>query len=173
MAKVTIFGSGTCQQNSLYYKEAQKIGEHLAKAGLTLVTGGYKGIMEAVFKGAKDYPVEKIAVINKSKNARENEFASKIIYVENYLKRLEKLIELGDAYIVLPGATGTLLELAAVWALKERNEFNKPIVTVGEQWNEIVQNMAFYSEKIIEQVDLVETFEESDLAIKRILEYLT
>lgn len=172
MAKVTVFGSGTCQIDGWGYKEAQKIGTKLGEAGLDLVTGGYKGIMEAVFKGAKDFPVEKIAIIDGSKSLQANEFATKVIHAENYLDRLSKLIDMGDGYIVLPGATGTLLELAAVWALKERNDFDKPIITVGEQWNEIVQNMAFYSEKILEEVDMVECFDDANSAINRILEYL-
>lgn len=172
MTKVTVFGSGTCNENSWTYKEAQKIGAKLAQAGFNLVTGGYKGIMEAVFKGAKDYPVDKIAVIDSSKDLQANQFATYIIKAQNYLDRLSKLIQLGDGYIILPGATGTLLELAAVWALKERDKFSKPIITIGEQWNEIVQNMAFYSEKIIDEVDMIECLEDSHSAVNKIIQYL-
>jgi len=57
-----------------------------------------------------------------------------------------KLLELGDAFVIYP-ANGNSLEFAAVWALKERGLFmEKPLVCIGEQWNKY-SDYGFYSEQ--------------------------
>ncbi|MHC4104192.1 MAG: LOG family protein, partial [Planctomycetota bacterium] len=59
-------------------------------------------------------------------------------------ERLDKLIELGQAYVVLPGGTGTLLELAKVWELKNKGFLppDKPIILVGRFWKPLVDLVA-------------------------------
>jgi predicted Rossmann-fold nucleotide-binding protein len=54
------------------------------------------------------------------------------------------LIKLGQGYVVLPGGTGTLLELAKVWELKNKGflETDKPIILVGEFWRPLVELVA-------------------------------
>ena len=55
-------------------------------------------------------------------------------------ERLNKLVELGNGYVVLDGATGTLLELACIWELKNKgfNSTDKPIIIVGQFWKGLV-----------------------------------
>jgi len=50
------------------------------------------------------------------------------------------LVELGRAYVVLPGGTGTLLELAKVWELKNKGflKTDRPIILVGGFWKSLV-----------------------------------
>jgi predicted Rossmann-fold nucleotide-binding protein len=53
-----------------------------------------------------------------------------------------KLIELGDAYVVLRGGTGTLLELAAVWELMNKRMLrSRPVVVVGKFWDSTVETV--------------------------------
>jgi predicted Rossmann-fold nucleotide-binding protein len=53
-----------------------------------------------------------------------------------------KLVDLGDAYIVLKGGTGTLLEFAAVWEfINKRLLREKPIVLIGDFWNGVVETL--------------------------------
>jgi predicted Rossmann-fold nucleotide-binding protein len=40
---------------------------------------------------------------------------TKEIVCDTLFERIDKLIEIGDGFVVLQGGTGTLLELAAVW----------------------------------------------------------
>jgi predicted Rossmann-fold nucleotide-binding protein len=51
---------------------------------------------------------------------------------------------LGQAYVVLPGGTGTLLELAKVWELKNKGflKTDKPIILLGEYWKPLVELVA-------------------------------
>jgi len=53
-------------------------------------------------------------------------------------------VKLGQAYIVLPGGTGTLLELAKVWELKNKGflKADKPIILLGGFWKPLIELIA-------------------------------
>jgi predicted Rossmann-fold nucleotide-binding protein len=53
-----------------------------------------------------------------------------------------KLVELGDAYVVLKGGTGTLLELACVWEFVNKGIVpKKPIIILGSFWQPVVETL--------------------------------
>lgn len=172
MAVVCIFGSGGCLPGSFEYDSALLLGEKLAQQGYDIATGAYAGVMEAALKGAKDFNVRRIGVTTDFyHNRKPNPFVTEVVNTNTYLERMEKLIELGDAYIVLPGGTGTLLELSAVWSLKNRNIINdKPLITLGEQWHELIQTMSFFSEEVIDNIELVKTTQTVRSVVDHILE---
>jgi uncharacterized protein (TIGR00730 family) len=142
MPVISIFGSGKATPKSSVYKIAKKAGYILAKNGFDLVTGGYYGVMEAVFIGAKKLDVRRIAVTTKFfADKKSNDFATEIIETETYSERLLKLMEIADAYLVLPGGLGTLLEFSYLYAFKERGIINKPLICYGKQWKKILNNI--------------------------------
>ncbi|GEM_PF-4789046 len=51
---VTVFGSARFPQGHRYYELARQVGQELAAAGFTTMTGGGPGIMEAANRGAKE-----------------------------------------------------------------------------------------------------------------------
>ena len=51
---VTVFGSARLDEASPYYAMARSVGSRLARLGLTVMTGGGPGIMEAANRGAKE-----------------------------------------------------------------------------------------------------------------------
>ena len=52
------------------------------------------------------------------------------------------LLEAGDAYIFLPGGTGTLVELAAAWEmLNKRLTRSRPAIVLGEFWTPILDTV--------------------------------
>jgi hypothetical protein len=51
---VTIFGGSKCSHQSDEYREALDLGSRLAKAGFTICTGGYLGVMEGASRGARE-----------------------------------------------------------------------------------------------------------------------
>ncbi len=174
MAIVTVFGCGNCAANSKDYEIAYNLGVALGKHNLGVATGAYGGIMEAVSKGASESKVPVIGVSTEFyKNVVPNNYINQEINTKTYLERTEKLLEIGDSYIVLPGNAGTLLEFSAVWALKEKGFFSdKTIVAIGEQWQEIKQTMAFYSETVVDSYDLVSNVNDWELAVKLVVAHL-
>lgn len=135
---IVFFGEGNCPENSELYKDAEFAGRLVASRGINVITGGYAGVMDACLKGANPFAVERIAVVAKTYRKPISPFATKIIEVENYLERLQKLIDLGDAFVIFQGGTGTLLELTTLWALAERNLHSKPVFCIGSFWEKII-----------------------------------
>jgi len=161
---VAIFGNANASPNSYEWDVALKLGEELSNRGYNVVTGGYFGVMEAAYINAKDN-IEKIGVI--LKDTQPNQYVNKVIVVDDYISRLLKLVEIADIYIVLPGGTGTLLEFSMVWALKERNLLgDKKIIVMGEEWYELIDMMAFYNEKVLDNLNIINKAENVEDVIK-------
>ena len=142
---ITIFGTGRAKSGDSAYILAYKMGKVLAQAGFTIVNGGYGGTMEAAAKGAAEAGGKIIGVTCSAfKSSIANEYISRTIVTGSLDERLDTLIKLGQAYVVLPGGTGTLLELAKVWELKNKGflELDKPIILVGGFWKPLVDLVA-------------------------------
>jgi hypothetical protein len=145
-----VFGSSRPVPDDPEYRLAHDVGRELAAAGFVVCNGGYGGMMEASARGAKEAPsspVEPgrrtIGVIASAFAGRSaNRWIDRVIVVDSMVDRLLKLISLGDAYVVLKGGTGTLLEFAAVWEfMNKRVMQEKPIVIVGPFWDGVVKTL--------------------------------
>ena len=141
---ITIFGSGKAGMGDSAFKLAEKVGGLLAGAGFAIANGGYGGTMLAAAKGAARAGGTIIGVTCSAFKGAANEYISRQITTESLDERLDTLLELGRAYVVLPGGTGTLLELAKVWELKNKGflEADKPIILVGGFWKPLVELVA-------------------------------
>src|SRR6185437_6544575 len=66
--------------------------------------------------------------------------ADKIYKKSNYIERTKKLLELGDAYIIFNGGTGTISEFGMAWGLA-RLYFghHKPLILYGYFWHYIIE----------------------------------
>ncbi|MHC4084755.1 MAG: LOG family protein [Planctomycetota bacterium] len=134
---ITIFGTGRARLGDDAYNLAYKTGKLLARAGFTIANGGYGGTMFAAAKGAAEASGQIIGVTCSAfKASTANEYISREIVTNSLDERLDKLLKIGHAYVILPGGTGTLLELAKVWELKNKGfpETDKPIILVGGFW---------------------------------------
>lgn len=142
---ITIFGTGRAGQGDSAYMLAEELGRGLAEAGFAIANGGYGGTMLAAAKGAAEAGGTVIGVTCSAfKNSKPNPYVTRNIVTESLDRRLDTLIELGEAYVVLPGGTGTLLELAKVWELKNKGflDAGKPIILVGDFWKPLVNLVA-------------------------------
>ncbi len=139
---VAVFGSATPQPGSEEYNNAYAVGKALALAGFEICNGGYGGTMEASAKGAKDSGGATNGVTASVFKGTANRWIDKEIREQSHIDRLMKLVSFGDAYVILPGGTGTLLELAAVWELMNKGMLQqKPTIIVGSFWESIVKTM--------------------------------
>lgn len=138
---VTIFGTSKAVPGDPIYESAYTLGKLLARAGFAIANGGYGGTMFAAAKGAVEAGGKTIGVTCSAFSPSPNEYITHQVNTVSLDERLDKLIELGDAYVVLAGGTGTLLELAKVWELKNKGFFKaqKPIILVGEFWQPLIK----------------------------------
>ncbi len=137
---ITIFGTGRAKPGDTAYELAYETGKVLAGAGFVIANGGYGGTMLAAAKGAAEAGGEVIGVTCLAFKAAANEYITREVVTESLEERLDTLIKSADGYVVLPGGTGTLLELALVWELKNKGFLNKdkPIILVGGFWEPLV-----------------------------------
>ena len=142
---ITIFGSGKAKPGDAVYELAYSIGTILAQAGFGIANGGYAGVMEASAAGAAKAGGQVTGITCRAFNSgMANEYITKEIVTETLDQRIDTLIKAGDAFVVLPGGTGTLLELAKVWELKNKGFLNsdKPVILVGDFWRPLIELVA-------------------------------
>ena len=139
---ITVFGSAQGVSGDEGYAEAEHLGSTLAQAGFTLCNGGYGGTMEASAKGALGSGGATIGVTISPFRILPNPWITKTVPMPSLIERLQKLVDLGDGYVVLRGGTGTLLELALVWELLTKQLMPaKPVVCLGTFWIPLVSMM--------------------------------
>jgi len=146
LTAVTVFGGSRVAPDSHEYLAAQELGRALAQRGLTVVTGGYNGVMEAVSRGAKELGGHVIGVtvdlIARNFERVPNAYLDQEVKTAALLERIDKMVELGAGYVVLPGGAGTLAELGIVWNLALLGGLHrKPLVVVGDGWRTVLQTM--------------------------------
>ncbi|MBD3409758.1 MAG: LOG family protein [Ignavibacteriales bacterium] len=135
MRTVTVFGSSAPKPGEPEYEAAVGLGAALGAAGVGTCTGGYGGVMEAVSKGAREAGAEATGVTIVGGWGEANRYLTRVLERGTLFARIETLIGEGDAYVALPGGTGTLLELTAVWEYVNKGFLDpKPIVAVGDMW---------------------------------------
>ena len=139
---VTVFGSSRPVEGDEEYLLASALGKNLAQAGFTVCNGGYGGTMEASARGAKEAGGSTIGVTVGVFKRGANRWIDQELRLPDLTQRLVKLAELGNAYIILKGGTGTLLELAYVWEFINKGLMHeKPIVVVGKFWSGVIETL--------------------------------
>ena len=142
---VSIFGTSRAKEGDPVYIQAENIGRQLAKESFVIANGGYGGTMLASARGARQAGGKVIGVTCSAFNRScANEYVTEQIVTKSLDERLAVLTELGQGYVVLQGGTGTLLELARVWEMKNKGftALDKPIVFAGRFWQPLVELMA-------------------------------
>ena len=146
MKKVTIFGFSDAKPGSKEYRQAYQTGQLLAEQGFTIVDGGGPGIMQAASKGAKAGGGKTIGVTFHPHNMPFFEGRDpdnpldQVIVSKNYVERTLKLLELGDAYLIFNGGTGTVSEFGMAWGLARLHfGHHRPLILFGRWWQTIME----------------------------------
>jgi uncharacterized protein (TIGR00730 family) len=140
---VAVFGSSEPQPGDPVYENARLVGTLLARAGCAVLNGGYGGVMEASGRGAREAGGHVIGVTVETFSGRTpNPYLVEEHREPNLYSRCRRLIEEGDAFIILPGRSGTLSELTLLWALLRAGQMpEKPIALMGEEWPPLLDTL--------------------------------
>jgi uncharacterized protein (TIGR00730 family) len=133
---VTVFGSARFDQEHRYYKLAREIGERIARAGYTVMTGGGPGIMEAANRGAQAGGGRSVGCnIKLPEEQRPNRYLDTFVEFNHFFVRKVMLVKYSHAFVVMPGGFGTLDEIFETVTLIQTGKMKSfPIVAVGSDY---------------------------------------
>jgi uncharacterized protein (TIGR00730 family) len=127
---ICVYCGSSDKMNELYLQSAREMGEAIARRGLALAYGaGSTGLMGAVADGALGAGGEVIGVIPSlfaTPTLMHNRL-TRLEIVENMHVRKQRLAELADAFIALPGGYGTFEELFEILTWAQIGLHQKPI----------------------------------------------
>lgn len=148
---LTIYCSASDKLDKKFYNMAKEIAEIISNYHIKVIYGGGNvGLMGAIAKTLIDLKREVIGIIPKFliKKEKVSLNITKLKIVSSMGKRKEYLFKLGDAFLILPGGTGTLEEVIEVLSWKILKLHNKPIIFLNfdNYWSPLIKQF----EKIIE-----------------------
>lgn len=171
---------GANEGNDPRLKQAvQELGEWIGSSGNALVYGGSRaGLMglladSVLHAGGEVTGVEPQFFID---SEVQHDGLTKLIVTEDMTERKSKMIELGDAFIALPGGTGTLEEITEVMSKVSLRHLHAPCILYNLDgfYNELQTLLRHMIEKCLstparqEGIYFVESLDD----IKRILQCL-
>lgn len=176
MKTVTVFGSSKSKEGSKEYEQARELGKVLAREGFRVCNGGYKGIMAASARGAKEAGGQTLGITTSQFPGTVNEWIDEEKVYDFWPDRLLGLIENADAFVLCDGGTGTLTELFVTWEMLNHQIIEKPFVILGEfsRWLlDTLKNPPFESVRgIVKWSDFVLTATTPSEAIQILRPYL-
>jgi uncharacterized protein (TIGR00730 family) len=136
---ISIFGSAKTPQSDQYAHEANKIAALFVEKGVSILTGGGPGIMEAANCGAvlKGGDTTKITSIGISVAGLEgkNPCVQEYFELDHFFARKWLLTNYSSGFVFFPGGFGTLDELSDVLVLIQTKQMKQvPIVLIGKEY---------------------------------------
>lgn len=133
-SNVCIFASSSALLEPKYYALAEELGIAVARSGAGMVFGGGQhGLMGAVARGVKRENGRIIGVMPVRLNQPGIAYTECTEFYETQTmhERKQRMEELADAFIALPGGFGTLEEVLEVITLRQLGYHDKPIVIIN------------------------------------------
>ena len=137
---VTVFGSARFDEDHRYYQLARDLGRALADRGITVMTGGGPGIMEAANRGARDAGGVSVGCnIELPREQQPNPYLDRFVEFEYFFVRKVMLVKYSQAFVVMPGGLGTMDEIFETATLIQTGKIERfPIIAMGtEFWHPI------------------------------------
>jgi len=128
---VAVFCGSSAGVQPAHIAAAEALGRDLAAAGVRLVYGGGRvGLMGAVAGAALAAGGTVIGVIPRFLQKWEvaHEALSELVIVESMHERKQRMFELADGFVMLPGGLGTLDETIEIITWRQLKLHDKPVV---------------------------------------------
>jgi uncharacterized protein (TIGR00730 family) len=133
---VTVFGSARYTESHPYYALGREVGRSIAELGLTVMTGGGPGIMEAANRGAREAGGRSVGCnIELPGEQRPNPYLDRWVTCRYFFVRKVLLFKYSYAFVALPGGLGTLDELTEALTLIQTGKIaDFPVVLIGRSY---------------------------------------
>ena len=145
--RVTIFGSARVPKDHWVYQAVRDLAAELTRCDCDIVTGGGPGLMQAANEGVKIADPTG-AGASKSVGIRVdlpfeqevNAFVTEAFEHGTFFTRLHHFVLVSDAFVVVPGGIGTLLETAMIWQLLQVQKLHDtPLILAGKMYADLVE----------------------------------
>jgi len=139
---VSIFGSARTPRDHRHYLLAEETARKLAHAGLTIITGGGPGIMEAANKGAAEAGGRSIGLnIDLPQEQIPNSFQNLPLHFRYFFVRKVMFLKYAHGFIVFPGGYGTLDEFfEALVLIQTLRQAHFPVILmVKDYWQGLLR----------------------------------
>jgi uncharacterized protein (TIGR00730 family) len=127
---VAVFCGSNLGNSEVYADGARRLGAELARADIALVYGGTtKGLMGILADAVLDAGGTVHGVITDRLHQRGHSHATLTRHeiVATLRSRKERMVDLADGFIAMPGGIGTIEELMEVWTMNQLSEIDKPV----------------------------------------------
>ena len=139
---VTIFGSARSTEDSWEYQSARTLARMLSAEGISVITGGGPGVMEAANLGACEEVGTSIGLnIELPHEQMANPYLDIDLDFRYFFTRKFMLIRYARGFAIYPGGFGTIDELFELLTLMQTGKLKeRPVVLVGiDYWRDVVQ----------------------------------
>lgn len=140
--RVAIFGSARAGPGTFAYEEVKRASAAFTAMGCDIVTGGGPGLMQAANEGAASAGVSGRSMgirVDLPFEQEVNPFVEQAFEHKTFFSRLQHFVIASDAFVVVPGGIGTVLEMMMIWQLLQvRHVENVPLLLVGKMWPGLV-----------------------------------
>jgi uncharacterized protein (TIGR00730 family) len=146
---VTVFGSARFKEDHPYYAMARDVAGRIGKLGLTIMTGGGPGVMEAANRGARDVKAPSVGCnILLPSEQTANPYVDTVVTFHYFFIRKVMLVKYSHAFVVMPGGFGTLDELSEALTLMQTKKMRPfPLILMGKAfWSPL---MSFLQENMV------------------------
>lgn len=155
---IAVYCGSRMGSNEAYQQQAIKFAEEMVKRNISLIYGGASvGIMGTVADTILSQGGKVIGVIPSLLEKREisHKNLTELHIVETMHQRKNKMIELADGFVALPGGYGTLEEFSEVYTWSQIGLHTKPcgLFNINDYWQPLIDmtnkmiNEGFMQEK--------------------------
>jgi uncharacterized protein (TIGR00730 family) len=131
IGKICVYCGSGPGTDPAFLAAARAFGEILAKNGIGLVYGGGAiGIMGAIARSVHEHGGEVTGIIPKFLMSREQALhgTHELIVTRDMHERKQKMFEMADAFVAMPGGVGTLEELVEQITWVQLGRHRKPVL---------------------------------------------
>jgi len=161
---LTIYCSASNKIDKKFYEMAKEVAQIISNYEIKVIYGGGNvGLMGIIAQTLTKLKREVIGIIPKFliKKEKISLQITNLKIVPNMRKRKEYLFNLGDAFLILPGGTGTLEEVIEVLSWKILKLHNKPIIFLNFEnyWSPLIKQFEIIIEKNFGNKNLQKQFQ--------------
>jgi len=152
MKSICVFCGSSMGFHPIYKKSAYDLGKHIAHENLTLIYGGGSvGLMGVLADAVMEHGGKVIGIIPKFLYEWEvgHDDISELIIVDSMHERKQKMAELAQGFIAMPGGIGTLEELFEIFTWAQLALIKKPVALFNI--NHFYDDITHFLNKVVKE----------------------